>query len=146
MIDEDHQRTGFPGDPADQLAEVAGLLVGEARRRLVEQYQSWFTDHRTRHFDEATLCGAQAADTLVGLPLEPDEGDRVHHVLLASDPRAAGVLVDEPDVVEHGQVGDRLLGLERAPDSPTGPLEVGHGQQVGAEGLHPSRRPAGRNR
>ena len=44
-----------------------------------------------------------------------------------------GVLVHQRDVVEDRQLLDRLLGLERPPQPPSRPPEVGHAEQVLAE-------------
>ena len=134
------------GDPPDDGGEVLGLLVGQAGGRLVEQHEPRLADDRPGDLDEAALAGAERADRLVDVVLEADEGDGVEHVVATRRAGAAGLLVDEQHVVEDRQVGDGLLGLERAPHAPAGPPEVGHRQQVVVEGRARSRAPAGRSR
>ena len=56
--------------------------------------------------------------------------------------RLRGVLVARQHVVVHRQRLDRLLGLERSPQTPAGPCVVGHRQQVVAERGDASRRRA----
>ena len=46
----------------------------------------------------------------------------------------AGVLVDHRHVVEHGELLDRLLRLEGAPQAPAGPPVVDHLEQILSEG------------
>ena len=50
------------------------------------------------------------------------------------------VLVHEPDVVEDGEILDRLLHLEGAPKAPAGTAVVGHGEQILTEGVDRARR------
>src|ERR687891_737815 len=66
------------------------------------------------------------------------------HVVIDEDDEGAGLLGDPPDQLSQpggllvGQAG-RRLGLERPPQPPAGPLEVGDRQQVLAEGADPAR-------
>ena len=138
VVDEDDQRAGLGGDPADQLAEVGGLLVGQPGRRLVEQHQPRLADHGPGDLDEPPLAGTESPRPTVGVARQPDEVDRPHHLVAARAAVTAGVLVHEEHVLVHGEVGDRLLGLERSAQPPPRPLEVGDRQEIVTEREHPA--------
>src|SRR5580692_3509501 len=116
VIDEDGQRPGLLRYPADDRGEVGGLLVGQAGRRLVEQDQPGLAGDGAGDLDETTLAGGQRADLRPRRDAAADELDRVDDIVAAG--RAAQPRVDHRDVVVDGQVGDRLLGLERPAHPP----------------------------
>ena len=123
-------------------ARALGLLVGQAGGRLVQEYEARGAHDGPSHLDETTLGGTEGAHLVVSVHSSPTKAMASSDGLAASAARPAGVLVDEKDVVEHGEVGDRLLGLERPSHAPPGPPEVVHRQQVVAEGADPTRRTA----
>ena len=123
------------GDPPDDAGEVLGLLVGQPGGGLVEQHDPGLTDDGSGHLDETALPGAEHADLLARVRRSSPTKPSASSTSWRREPRrAARVLVHEEDVLEHRQVGDRLLGLEGAPQPPPGAAEVGHGEQVLAEG------------
>ena len=116
-------------------AEVLGLLVGQPGGRLVEQHQPGLPDDGPGHLDEPPLARRRAPPTARRAALRGRRTSTasMHVARGATRGRRAGVLVDEAHVVEHRQLGDRLLGLERPAQPPARPPEVGHRQQVVAE-------------
>ena len=52
-------------DAPDDVAEVLGLVVGQAGGGLVEQHEPGLADDGPGHLDEAALAGAERADRLV---------------------------------------------------------------------------------
>src|SRR3984957_2623442 len=83
VVDEDGQRPGLLRYPADHRGEVLGLLVGQARRRLVEQDQPGLAGDRAGDLNQAALAGGQRADLRPGRDAPPDELDRVDDVVAA---------------------------------------------------------------
>ncbi len=83
MVDEDHDRVAVLGDPRDHVPEVRRLLVGQAGGRLVEQHHARLTDERAGDLDQPAIARAERPDPCLRVGLEPDERDRVEHVLAA---------------------------------------------------------------
>ena len=83
-------------------------------------------DDCTRQLDEPPLAGAECADLRLGRHVETDELDRREHVGPPCRSLRRRVLVDHRDVVEDGELLDRLLGLERPAETPPRATEVGH--------------------
>ena len=80
MVDEDHERADVVGDPADDAAEVRGLLGGKPGCGLVEQHDARLADDRARDLDEPAFGGAERVDPIADPAAETDELDGVDHV------------------------------------------------------------------
>src|SRR6201996_2001492 len=140
VVDEDGQRPGVRRDVPDHAGQVTGLPVGQAGRGLVEQDQPRLAGDGAGDLDEGGLPGRPGADFRPRGDAAADEIDGLEDVVPAG--RAAQLRVDHSHVVVDRQRGDRLLGLERAADSPPGAAEMRHAKQVVAEGGHGTRRRA----
>ncbi len=127
------------GIARDETAQVLGLVVGKAGGRLVQQDNPRVAGDRARHFDQPPLACAQHSDLVVRHPVEPDERERLDDVRPAGRAVAGGVLVHHEHVVEDREPFDGLLGLERASKPPARAPEVGHRQNVLAEGANGAR-------
>ena len=133
MVDEDHERAELLRDALDHAGQVLGLLVGKPGGRLVEQHHLGRADDGAGDLDETPVASAEPADLDARWHLEADILDGAQHVGPPRRAARARVLVDHRDVVEHGQLLDRHLGLERPPESPARPPVVDHLEQVVAE-------------
>ncbi len=83
--------------------------------------------------DEAPVARAEPTDLDVRRHLEAHVLDGAQDVGLPRRAARTRVLVDHRDVVEHRQLLDRHLGLERAPQPPARAAVVDHLEQVVAE-------------
>ena len=99
-------------------------------------------DDGARDLDEAPIARAEPADLDVRRHLETDVLDGAEDVGPPRRAPGSRVLVDHRDVVEHRELLDRHLGLERAPQPPARAPVVDHLEQVVAERADRSRRPA----
>ena len=133
MVDEDRQRSRLLRNSPDHLAQVLGLLIGQPGGGLVEQHQLRPSDDGAGDLDQPALTGPERAHRGIRIDLEPGERDRAEHVLAPRGAAQLGVLIDQRDVIEHRQLLDRLLGLERPPHPPPRAAEMDDRQQVFAE-------------
>ena len=133
MVDEDDECSEPLWDPLDHLAEALGLLVGKPGRRLIEQDHAGASDHGASDLNEPSLLSTEPSDPGLRRHFEADEVDGGQDIGSPGRAPGAGVLVNHRHVVEHGQLLDRHLRLERPSQPPACPLVVGHPQQVLAE-------------
>jgi hypothetical protein len=138
VVDEDDQGADVLGDAPDDAAEVLGLLVGQARGRLVEEHDARLADDRPGDLDQPALARAEAAYLRLRIDVQADERDRPERVLLARVAPEARVLVDHRHVVVDRELLDRLLGLEGPAQAPAGAPVVGHRQKVLVVGAYRS--------
>ena len=140
MVDEDHERTELLWNAPDHLGEMAGLPVGEAR----PSSSSITTRGRpttARAISSSRRSRAPSPPAFdLRRHLEPDEFDRAQDGGAPGGTSLPGVLVDHRHVVEHGELLDRLLRLEGAPQAPAGPPVVDHLEQILSEGADRARR------
>ena len=104
VVDEDHQRADLLGDAPDDMAEVLGLLVGQAGRGLVEEHEPGRADDGAGDLDEPPLAGAERATCGFASRSSPTKSMASMHLWRRRGALAAGVLEDQQHVVEHGQV------------------------------------------
>ena len=77
VVLDEHDREPGGGELDEQLRELRGLRLVEARRRLVEQDHARLGGERAGHLDQALRAGGQAVDALVGHRGEADALDQL---------------------------------------------------------------------
>ena len=85
----DDRRAPFARRVHEQARDVAGMLLVEARRRLVREDQRGRGGECPRDRDPLALAGRQPPDALVQAALEPDRRERGTRPLMAAVPGAA---------------------------------------------------------
>ena len=121
MIDEDRQRAGVLGNPADDLAQVPGLLAGQAGGGLVKQDQLRPADDGAGDLEQAALASftqneiAAAEYALDHDPVRGYQGFQDFRPVRYQAPIIPGCPDDEIDVSEGGlevrmRVIDRVQG------------------------------------
>ena len=113
--DDEHGRAGAV-DPVEQLhdpdrrlgVEVAGRLVGEQKRRVV--------DERAGDRDALLLAARELVGVVVDLRLQADQPEDLGHLAADLRARLADHLQRVGDVVVHGAVREQLEVLEHGPD------------------------------
>ena len=116
VVGDDEHRGAGAVDPVEQLhdpdrghrVEVAGRLVGEQQRRVV--------DEGAGDRDALLLAAGELVGVVVDLRLQADEAQDLGHLAADLRARLADHLQRVGDVVVDGAVGQQLEVLEHGPD------------------------------